>query len=272
MVLVNLELKDTDPTSIPKVTIKDVLLESRANYNELATAINSIINSVNEIKAKIDAHPNDQLKESIEFLDDEVKTRLLPELKSSMESNVNRVKADLTVKVDQNSVKIVDQEGHSRRRNIIINGVREEANEEIGTVVQNFLVRSMKFSDDVVNQFLYRDMHRLPRSKHATAESPKPIIVAFIRQCDRNTVIRNAFNLKGSDFSIKSDLPKHLNDLRGKMLAERKRLKEMNPTVNYRVNEKNYRPNLQFSNSTVKVHGVDRAKWVDIKFTVNHDV
>jgi hypothetical protein len=267
MVLVRLEYKEADLVKIKEIKglkVVDVLLESRSNHNELAKTLNEIIDNLNQINTKLDAHPNSDLKESIEFLDAEVKTKLLPDLKSAMNTNLDRVKASLTVKVDGNSTKIVDQEAHSRRRNVIISGKAERDGEDIEQVVENFLTRDLKLSEDAVKQYLFRDMHRLPKSPKAPAAAPKPIIVAFIRQKDRNAVMRKAFELKDSGISIKTDLPKVLNDHRSALLTERKRLKEQNPTGKYRVTERGYKPILQKSDGFILVRGVDRVKWVDV--------
>ena len=155
----------------------------------------------------------------------------------------------------------------SRRRNIIINGKKEDNGENIEEVVQKFLKEDLKLDPGQVDSFLFRDMHRLPKSKNKDGtqrEGPRPIIVAFLRQKDRNAAMRNAFNLKGSDCSIKSDLPKKLNELRSKMLMERKRLKTANPNVRYRVAEKSYKPVLQAEDGVIE--GTTRTKWTDIKF------
>ena len=76
--------------------------------------------------------------------------------------------------------------------------------------------------------------------------------------------MRKAFELQNSNFSIKSDLPKALNVLRGKMLGRRKTLKEENPTVKYRVAEKSYKPVLQRSDGVIE--GTDKVKCVDVPF------
>ena len=72
---------------------------------------------------------------------------------------------------------------------------------------------------------------------------PPPIIAAFCLQRDRNEVLSRAKELKGSKISLKSDLPRKLNDLRNRMLTERKRLNAAG--VKVRVVERSYLPVLQ---------------------------
>ena len=273
MMLANLELKETNITKKTVTTIFDLQIEARSNHNELVLAINAINECLNGITAKLDNakmvdYPNIDLKNAVDFNQvavEEVKTKLLPALEVQMNANMNKVKADLTIKVDGNSDKIVAQEGHSRRKNLIISGVRELHNETTEEVVRDFFTDKLLLDEEDTANYIFRDVHRLPRSKKAPADSPRPIIVAFVQQKDRNAVIRNAFNLKGTDFSMKTDLPKALNDLRGRMLERRKKLKEDNPTIWYRIAEIGYKPVLMMSDSFID-GSQDRRKWVDMKF------
>ena len=278
MAILNLVKKDESAPSYVKedgkqLKIVDVLQEARLNHNELVDAINSLNVTLNEISAKLDGaklgdHPNADLKASIEFNESaiiDIKTKVVPALEAQLSANLNKVKADLTVTIDKNTESIVSQEGHSRRKNIIINGQKEDKDEVAEEVVREFFVSDMKIDRETVDQYIFRDVHRLPKSKKAKPEAPRPLIVAFVRQKDRNEVMRNAYQLKNSDHSIKSDLPKALNELRGKMLGERKRLQAANRGTKYRVAEKSYRPVLQRSNGVVE--GTTKIKWADIAFT-----
>ena len=170
---------------------------------------------------------------------EDIKNKVIPALQTKMDANMKSLKVDLMVKVDENNEKIVDQEAHSRRRNIIINGVEELNEENTEEVAKQFLVQG------AVDDYVFRDIHRLPKAKNRDGSvntKPRPIIVAFIRQKDRNAAMKNAYNLKNTQLSIKSDLPKHLNELRSAMLKERQRLKDANPQIKYRVAERSYKP------------------------------
>ena len=269
MAQLNLKKKDTENIKdCRNIKLVDVLIESRKSYNELVEAFNAINDKLIVISNKLDENPD--LKKSIEFnasTISDVTTKLMPALETKMNASVNKVKADLTVMVDESNEKVEFQEGHSRRRNIIINGKTEVKGENMEEVVQEFLVDDLKLDPAVVQTFLFRDMHRLPKAKNRDGtlkEGPRPIIVAFLRQKDRNAAMRNAFNLKDTAFSVKSDLPKKLNELRGKMLGERTRLKGLNPHIRYRVTERSYKPVLQKEDGLIE--GTTRTKWTDIKF------
>ena len=237
-------------------------------------AINAINTTLSEINTKLtDLSKHKDFKELAKSVDfnaetcKEIKDTVIPALETKMDENMKKLKADLVVRVDENKEKIVDQEAHSRRRNIIINGVEELNEENTEEVAKQFLVNELKIDQEEVDGFLFRDMHRLPKAKNRDGSEntkPRPIIIAFIKQKDRNATMKNAFNLKDSDYSIKSDLPKHLNEIRSAMLKERKRLKEENPHIKYRVAERSYKPVLQRANGVVQ--GTQRTKWDNIKF------
>ena len=272
MVQLNLKKKDTENIKKRSQDIKlvDILQESRSGFNELVDAFNAINEAVEKLSAKLDAHPVHELRNSIDFNATsitDVQTKLMPALENKMNAHVNKVKASLDLKVKESVEKVEAQEGHSRRRNIIINGLTEVKGEKVEEVVSGFFVDKLKLDKNMVDTFLYRDSHRLPKGKNSDGtvrEGPRPLIVAFLKQKDRNLVLKNAFQLKGTDFSLKSDLPKTLNDLRVKMLQERTRLKGTDPHTKYRVAERSYRPVLQKEDGLIE--GTTYTKWKDVDF------
>ena len=84
---------------------------------------------------------------------------------------------------------IEKSEGHSRRRNVICNGKPEADKENTEEVVRKFLVDDLKMDNTEVQNMMFRDVHRLPKSKKNPAGA-RPIIMAFILQKDRNAVMR----------------------------------------------------------------------------------
>ena len=283
MVNIQLNKKDAEIRDIKKprdLTVAAVLTESRLNHNELVDAIlglTTMMTEINDRQTEINNRLTDlsghkdivDLGESITFNMDQVTKTVIPNLEARMNANLNRVKTDLLVKVDDNKDKQLLQEGHSRRLNIIIQGKDETASEDTEEVATNFLIHDLKMDAEDVSQFMLRDVHRLPKGKNRDGTEntkPRPIIMAFLRQKDRNTVMRSAYQLKGTDLSLKSDLPKHLNDLRSEMLKERLRLKGITPGIKYRVAERSYRPVLQRENGVVAGSNPVRIKWDTIKF------
>ena len=278
---INLIKKDTQPPKKPReISISDVIVESRINHNELIDALNLINDTlranslaIQEINKKLSAHPNSDLAAAVEFNSQTLKDmsdKVLPAVKAQIQSNVNKVKNDLQLTLDDHEEKMVLAEGHSRRLNLIINGIVEGENEVTKDVVQDFMMSKLHMDEAVVKNFLFRDVHRLAKGKKpdgSASDLPRPIIMAFIRQQDRNSVLRQASELKGSNISLKSDLPRALNNLRSEMLKERKRLIALNPNVKYRVAEVSYRPCLQKSDGVYRAaDGTERIRWAKINF------
>lgn len=268
MVELNLQKKDTE--NIPDgraLKVVEVLREARLNHNELIDAIMSINNVLHDINEKLKDNPN--FATSIEFNATSIRnveTKLIPTLKEQINANLVKVKTDLLVEVKKNGDQIVDLEGHSRRKNIIINGKVENNGENVEDVARQFMINDLKIDGEEVQRYIFRDVHRLPKPKvrEGGREFPKPIIVAFVSQKDRNSVMRKAFELKGSPLSMKTDLPKPLNELRSGMLKERRDLIAANPGVKYRVGERGYKPVLQREDGLIP--GTTYIKWKDIKF------
>ena len=201
MANLNLEKKEIDINMAShKVKNTDVLLEARKNHNELVDAILAINATLAEINTKLSENPD--IIKSVEFNSQsitDVEKKLIPALEAKMDSHLKKVEAQLTVKVNNQGDKIIEQEGHSRRRNLIINGKPELDKENTEEVVQEFLVNDLHIEEVEVKNYLFRDVHRLPKSKNkdgTVREGPRPIIVAFLRQKDRNSVMRKAYEPK----------------------------------------------------------------------------
>ena len=264
---INLKMKDLNIPDGRNVKVVEVLREVRTNHNELVDAINSINDYLRKISEKLDKIPD--IEKSTEFNAQSFQTvtdKLIPELQVKMNKYLSKVKTDLLVVVKDNADKLIALESHSRRKNVIINGIPWSEGEEVETLVRDFFKNKLEVEPLVLKDMLFRDTHRLPAHKLPDGRVlEKPIIVAFISQKHRNLVMKCAYKLKDTGISIKSDLPKSLNDLRNKMLKERHRLKVLNPLIKYRVAEVRYMPILQKSNGTRP--GTDYILWEDLKFT-----
>ena len=208
--MAELKLKKKDTVNIPgrsHLKVEQVLIESRENFNELVDALTAMNKVLTDINAKLASQPNlDSLNVNIEAIT-EIKDTLIPAVEARASANIKKVKAELMVKVDDHGDKIISQEAHSRRRNVIINGKKFVEGENTKEVAKTFLVDNLKLDPAVVSGFLFRDIHRLPAGKIKTNEGVKkgerPIIMAFLCQDDRNAVMRKAFELKKHSVIVK---------------------------------------------------------------------
>ena len=265
MVKLTLAKKDTNIKRDHTIKITDVLLEVRSNHNEIVDALMILSSAIDEITEQMKKVPD--LEKSIEFNAESIvdlKDKIIPDLLKKANENTNNAKQELAIKICENEEKIVKAEGHSRRKNIILNGkVKGDGVEVTETVAREFLIQDLKMEKDDVDKMIFRDVHRLPKSKKR--EGPEPIIMAFVMQKDRNSVIRKAYELKGTNLSLKTDLPKTINEHRGRMLTERSRLLTENPGVKYRVTERSYLPVLQKGVGVWPGTASSIIKWDDIK-------
>ena len=269
--IIRVEKKDTTKVTradCSQLSIADVLMEFRNGFNELADAINGISAQLSDVKKDI-SEGGDVIKsinynaESVHKIENEV----LPALREKIEISARKVKSDVLVVVNESKGKITELEGHSRRLNVIVNGLDYHDDENPEEVARNFLKNDVKIPSEEVDNFRFRDIHRLPKARNRDgterADAKKPMILALLAQKDRNQIIGKAYELKGTPLSMKTDLPKELNEVRGRMLKERKRRLQANPDVKCRVIERSFKPVLQVADGLIP--GTRKVKWVDIK-------
>jgi len=140
----------------------------------------------------------------------------------SLSTNVGTVQkevAALTVRLAEKDAEIEqlhtmvlvgldEREQYSRRNNLRIFGVKEEASEDTDQLVMDV---ASKVNVDISVGSIDRS-HRVGK---VTAGKPRPIIVKFVSYADRREVFHNKKQLKNSSITIREDLTKYrLNLLR----------------------------------------------------------
>ena len=107
--------------------------------------------------------------------------------------------------------------------------------------VKHFLVNTLELADDLVDNILVRDAHRLG-TFNAASKFPRPIIIGFIKMTDRNAIFKRAFKCKSTKFSIREDLPPELVEVRNNHLDIKKEIQKVNPTALVSVTSRSYLP------------------------------
>ena len=255
LIVLNLVARDVELGDIKeknKISMVNVLKEQRTCFNSLVEALGSIANAVNKLS---------DMTQRTEFVETELKDireRVIPEIKDSITRKCNVLEARLMERIGQLEKEKLLDEAHKRRLNLIVNGMnvknvpRGQA-EPTEQLVRELLVSKLKLSKEYVDGILFRDVHRLPKSQGR--DGPPPVIMAFVLQAQRNTCLANAKELKGTNISLKSDLPKQLNVLRSHMLTERTRLSGLGHVC--RCVERGYLPTLQVKQT---LNGTD-TRW-----------
>ena len=243
--------------------VVDAMLEARTNHNVLVEALNTLSRQISDLSTKLDTSTeNTDLSDSINTIQDAV----IPDLKQRIARNKQVAEARILEVTNEFNLQHEQLEAHSRRLNIIWNGRAENKQtvptqwggtrefEDTEQMFRHFLVTSLHIDQAYVGSMIFRDVHRLPKSAKSTG--PPPIIAAFVSQKHRNDVLAAAKHLKDTNFSIKSDLPKRLNEIRGSMLKDKRALKLDGKII--RLIDRNYLPILQQLNQATR-------KWITIR-------
>ena len=234
-----------------KISFADMLVEQRQMQNTLIDALNMINDRVETLQQVSEKCEENKVKV------DNLLTKTIPELRGKIERDTQLMEARIMKRIDVIEKERLMENAHSRRLNLIINGVPmntypEGESEQTEVIVRELMINQLRMQPEYVNGMLLRDVHRLPRPRTTGRRGPPPpppIIVAFLCQRWRNDCLSNAKYLKDSGISIKSDLPQQLNELRGKMLKEKYRI----TGARVRLVERTYLPVLQeFNQQTQK--------------------
>ena len=230
------------------ITMTSLLLEQRKSHNAFLDILEVLVKEVKSIKKESIA--NFKLCEKLE-------ERVIPEITETLKSTMSTLES-----------KAVDMQGHGFRLNLICKGREEEDDESPADTEQLFKsVLKDSLGIETADNILFRAVHRLPKPKSGNGSTqPKPIIAAFIRQQDRDTVLSKAHLLKDTGISLQSHLPKKLNDLRNDLLKQRRQMLAVDPSRKLRVVDKNYTPVMQ-----EKRHGATVFTTLKITDQVNND-
>ena len=203
---------------------------------------NEIAQSKTEINARItnlETTFNEKLSKEVSRVE-----RLISEKEKSLLNQIQDINAKYdTLKSDHEQLlkRVVSNEDHGRRLNLIFKGLKAEKDESAEDAVKNFFSETLGIPVLTVNQFNFRAVHKLGKYQSGKTQS---IICAFTRQDQRDLVMRNANNLKGLDhLSIVPNYSKETLKVRDELMMKRKTLKAAGYVV--RVAERNYYPALQ---------------------------
>ena len=109
--------------------------------------------------------------------------------------------------------KQIDQEGRSRRDNLIFYGVSEERDENVSDKICSFLKEKMEISD---GSTIIDRAHCLGKPKTGTylgKDKPRQIIVKFFRFKEKERVCAKRFDL-ALPYSVSEDLPVEICEAR----------------------------------------------------------
>lgn len=195
-----------------KVSKLDSIEEKLERFSSRLTEIEKIVASLRcELKSSKEKQAElqrsvDEVKDSLDAAHGRSDTL---ELKSyKLDSALKEAKEDL-------GKKILYLETYSRRENLKFAGIPEGRDEQEDTkeVLVEFLSKQLEI--ERAGEIEFQRVHRMGKK----GGRPRMIIARFLRYVDRERVMRNAFKLKNTDFTIYDDIPKELIDLRKKHMT-----------------------------------------------------
>ena len=148
-------------------------------------------------------------------------------------SDIIDIKADMKSLSDENKRlrKMVEElqvdaeykTSHAFRLQLIAYNIPESENENVWEVLKVFFTRDLKIDENTVNQIPIRDTHRMGKKENGKV---RPIVMAFLRQPDRDFIQSQSKNLRNTTLSLAPHLSAKMVLRKKALLAIRKDIKE----------------------------------------------
>lgn len=160
----------------------------------------------------------------------------------SLNTRVNNLECSVQSLIDNNVVsdnriklleyKSIDMEARNRRNNLIFRGHPELVNDDdCEAIIKNFLSNQLQLdSDSIYIQRAHRLGNIKPQNRRwAQRKDPRPIIVCFRHYKNVETIMSNAFKLRGTKYGINRDYPNEIVSARSRLWADYKSAKSRFP-------------------------------------------
>ncbi|KAK3765071.1 hypothetical protein RRG08_028494 [Elysia crispata] len=177
---------------------------------KMATTLELVTESVNSIKEEIS-----NLRENIKEVEEKQE-----HLQLDIETNAAGID-QLELKIETLSNSVEKQEQYSRRENLILHGMKEEADESseksrlavVALLNKNVTTKHWREEDFLRAHRLghklgHRLGHRLGHTRNSS-ETPRPLIVRFMHHFDKLKVLRARDKLKETGIGVANDLTLH---------------------------------------------------------------
>ena len=204
-------------TLIAKITsLEDKHKESDNRILNLEARLDEAQAEIDSLKKQLGATLKvvDETKESLEFTQGE---------HSDLAERVTICESEQSAQWSE----ITHQSIYNRRWNLIFYRVMESPEENCAALVKNVLIQQLHLPAEIVHPMQFCGAHRLGKQN---ASKTRPLIVRFTCRSDRDLVWKNRFYLKDSPVAIGEDFPKHIQDIRKKVLVPAlQKIKKDNP-------------------------------------------
>ncbi|KAK3107532.1 hypothetical protein FSP39_016854 [Pinctada imbricata] len=120
---------------------------------------------------------------------------------------MNRALDNMRRKNKELEENITDLRWRSMKNNLIFNGLPENRQENVVEHLRYFLDRQL----GITKSISFGNVHRFGRAMRGR---PRPIVARFLFQDDRELVLSNARMLRGTDFGIREQYPREIEEKR----------------------------------------------------------
>ena len=189
---------------------EEKLLKMETEVRTVDVVVKEVEKDVKEIGIEVKSVDSDvrEVQKVVKKIDVEVKEQNTV-MKKEVESYSERI-----LNLEERSI---DQEGRSRRKNVIFRGVKETENENCMNVARKLIRDECKFPEEVIIE----RAHRIGKSRKGMlgrkALEPRPLIVRFLSYTDRQKVRKAAKDNLREGLQCKEDLPYAVRQARQKL-------------------------------------------------------
>ena len=214
---------------------------------DIANLRTNVENHKVEIQNQIDTHKK-EIQATITKQVAEAVAEATEQLRSDyaeMERNYELLKSDHQKMLKRS----IDAEDRSRRLNMVIRGLKEEDDTPPEKLVSDFFAEKLNVPSEVVKSFQFRNIHFLGKPQQ---NKDRSIIVAFLKQTDRNYIMRRGYLLKDSNITMKSNYSPETTAVKDNLMMIRKKLNNDGSGRRFRVVDIKYYPTLQMETAKGK--------------------
>lgn len=170
-------------------------------------------------------------------------TALINTTKFDIKEEITKAVSDLTSKIEETHKKITElekenktlkkslEEAHKqiKKNNLIIFGLEESEDEDVYETVVKFIKEKLKVQ---VNKSEINHIY-----KFGNREKIRPTVVKFVSFHRKIDVLRNAYNLKNSNYSVANDLTRKERELQKELIGYLREVQKQDPTAKIKQNK-----------------------------------
>lgn len=209
-------------------TKTDSIMEESSDHGQMLREIMNQLKVLPSIKTSIDGLKTDvqkinseldSIKKSLEYTQNDIDELYdISKRQDQKLGQIDHMVNELSILRSQNKKlekKVTDLEQHSRKDNLIFEGINESKDENCVETVKHFFKTILKLETDVTLCRVHRlgpkhdsgDMKQKQQERKRDEINPRPIIAKFLFSHERQAVMDKRRQLKGSKVYIREDFP-----------------------------------------------------------------